>query len=150
MPSRHLLSLLVIFFSLPVLAAKGYHLWYDEDGQAVYSQFAPAEGGQSEIVKPPPPPAEEPEAARKRLEQRLQQFEDTREDQELAAEKTAAADTEAAQRRQRCEEAQQNLVVLEGPPRRLFRTADGVRHLTEEEREAKRAEMKKIIAENCK
>lgn len=149
MPSRHLLPFLVIFCSLPVLAAKGYHLWYDEDGQAVYSQFAPAQGRESELVKPPPPPAESPEVARGRLQQRLQQFEDNREDEELAAEKTAAANTEASQKRERCEAARKNLTLLNGRSRQLFQTADGIRRLTDEERQAQRAEMEKIIAEDC-
>ena len=150
MPSRHLLLPLLIFCSLPALAAKGYHLWYDEDGQAVYSQFAPGQGRESEVVKPPPPPAESPEVARGRLEQRLQQFEDNREDENLAAEKTAAADTEASQKRQRCEAARKNLTLLDGRARQLFQTPEGIRRLTDEERQAKRAEMEKIIAEECK
>ncbi len=150
MPPRHLLPLLALFCSLPVLAAKGYHLWYDKDGKAVYSQFAPAGGGESEIVKPPPPPAESPEEARGRLQQRLQKFEDNREDEELAAEKTAAADTEASQKRQRCEAARKNLSLLNGRPRQLFQTSDGIRRLTDEERQARRAEMQKIIDTDCK
>ncbi len=150
MPLRHLLPLLVVFCSLPALAAKGYHLWYDKDGQAVYSQFAPADGGQSQIVKPPPPPAESPEEARQHLQQRLQQFEDNREDEELAAEKTAAANTEASQQRQRCETARKNLTLLNGRPRQLFQTPDGIRRLTEEERQAKRDEMQKVIDTDCK
>ena len=45
--------------ALPAAAAKGYHLWYDENGQAVYSQFPPDDGRPTETVKPPPPPAED-------------------------------------------------------------------------------------------
>jgi len=132
-------------------AAEGYHLWYDEDGQAVYSQFAPGQGRESTTVKPPPPPAEPPEVARQRLEQRLQQFEDNREDQQLAAEKRAAAGNEAAEAQRRCESARKNLSLLNGRARQLYQTPDGqVVRLSEEERQKRAAEMEKVIAETCK
>ena len=46
--------------------------------------------------------------------------------------------------------ARKNLAVLNGPPRQLIKTADGIRRLTDEERQAKRAEMQKIVDEECK
>ena len=150
MTRYRLLLSLALAAALPAHAAKGVHMYYDEDGQPVYSQFAPADGRESRTVKPPPPPAEAPEVARQRLNERLQQFEDNREDEELAAEKTAAADTEANQKRQRCEAARKNLALLNGRSRQLFQTADGIRRLTDEERQAQRAEMQAIIDADCK
>lgn len=150
MPQIRLFFLLAIVVSLPVGAAKGYHLYYDENGQAVYSQFPPSGGTPSEIVKPPPPPAESPEMARQRLQNRLQQFEDKREDKELAAEKRQASQAEAGQARQRCADARKNLAVLNGPPRQLFQTSTGMRRLTDQERQEQRVEMEKIIAADCK
>lgn len=133
------------------LAAKGYHLWYDENGQAVYSQIPPDDGRETRLVKPPPPPAESPEVARQRLQQQLQQFEDNREDEELAADKAAKAEAEAQVARERCAAARHNLEGLNGPARRLFHTPDGqYQRLSEEEREKRRAELQKVIAEDCR
>lgn len=146
---RRLLLLFMIAATVQVFAAERYHLWYDENGQAVYSQFAPGGGRESKRVGPPPPPAESPEQARARLQQRLQQFEDNREDRELAAEQTAKIQDEAKLKRQRCELARQNMALLNGPARRLFQTEDGIRRLTEEERQAKRTEMQQIIDSDC-
>ena len=150
--SRHLVPVLLgLAISLPSHAAKGYHLWYDENGQAVYSQFAPADGTQGEIVKPPPPPAESPEVARQRLQQQKQKSADFFEDRELSREKTAKANTEAAQAKQRCESARNNLLELSGPPNRLYRQSDGsYKRWDEGEREQRRKEMEEIIAESCK
>jgi hypothetical protein len=150
MTQYRLLLSLTLAAALPAHAANGVHVYYDEDGQPVYSQFAPTDGRETRTVKPPPPPAEAPEVARQRLNERLQQFQDNREDEQLAAQETAEADTKAGQARQRCESARKNLELLNGPPRVLFQTSDGVRRLTEDERQSRRAEMEKIIAEDCK
>ena len=143
--SRHIFPLLLgLAIALPATAEKGYHLWYDENGQAVYSQFAPADGTPGEIVKPPPPPAESPEVAQKRLQQQMQKSADFFEDKELAS-------GEAAQAKQRCEAARRNLQELAGPPNRLYRQSDGsYKRWDEEQREQQRKEMEKIIGENCK
>jgi len=146
-----LLLLCAVVATLPAEAAKGYHLWYDESGQAVYSQFPPADGRQTETVKPPPPPAEAPEVARQRLQEQMQRLEDIKEDKELAGEKTATSETEAAQAEQRCEAARENLEVLNGRPRQLYKKSDGtVVRMDEAERQRQRAEMEKIIAEDCR
>lgn len=151
MPTPRLLYLLGLAACLPAFAAThGFHLWYDESGQAVYSQFGPGDGRQSETVKPPPPPAESAAEARERLQRRLQQFDDNREDQALAREAAGKTQTEAEQRRERCLAARKNLEVLNGPPRQLYRTSDGtVKRLSEEERQRQRAEMEKIVASDC-
>ena len=150
--TRHLFPLLFgIAIACPANAVKGYHLWYDENGQAVYSQFAPEDGAQGEIIKPPPPPAESPEVAQQRLQQQIQKSEDFFEDKALSREEKARAGSEAAQARKRCESARKNMEVLTGPPNRLYRKSDGsFERLDEEQREQQRREMEKIIAENCK
>ena len=151
MRTRSLLFLLGLTATFPASAEKGYHLYYDENGQAVYSQFAPADGKPSETVKPPPPPAESPEVARQRLQQQLQKFEDNREDQSLAAEKRQQSENEAQQAKRRCDAARKNLEVLNGRARQLYQTSDGsVQRMSEDERQKQRAEMEKIIAADCK
>ena len=134
-----------------VHAAKGYHLWYDENGQAVYSQFAPEDGTPSKQVKPPPPPAESPEVAQKRLQEQMQKSADFIEDRELTREKAAKTETQAELDRQRCKTARDNLKELSGPPNRLYRQSDGsYERLDEAERQRRRDEMEKIVAESCK
>lgn len=155
MPKRLCSALLAALFALlaassGAYAAKGYHLWYDENGEAVYSQFPPTGGQTSERVKPPPPPAESPEVAKQRLQRQLQQFEDNREDRALAqqeADKQKAQDEAAAER---CQQARRNLELLDGRPRQLFQKADGsMARLDEPQREQRRQEMRAIIAADC-
>lgn len=89
--------------------------------------------------------------AQKRLQEQLQRFEDNREDQELAQQKADEARTKADRTSQRCDQARKNLEVLSGPPRRLYQSPDGsVQRMDEEQRAKQRAEMEKIIAEDCK
>ena len=146
-----LFFLLVIALAIPAVAAQGAYLWYDEDGNAVYSQSPPPGGQQSRLVKPPPPPAESPEVAQERLNKRLQKFEDEREDEALAEKKVQQAESQAAAAQQRCTGARNNLELLNSSVRRRFQMPDGsVRRLTEEERQPMRAEYEKIIAEDCR
>jgi hypothetical protein len=144
-------TLLALALALPAYAEKGYHLWYDENGEAVYSQFAPGEGRQSQTVKAPPPPAEAPEVAQERLRQQMQRFEDNREDQALAAQEAKQAEQDTARASERCAAARQQIELLNGPARRLFRNSDGtVSRLSEEQREEKRAEMQQIVYTDCR
>ena len=150
MPPRPLILLLATGFSLSASAVeKGYHLWYDDLGQAVYSQFLPPDGRESTLVAAPPPPAEPPEVAKARLDAQLQKFDDNREDEQLQAEKTATIDTLAQQKKARCDAARSNLELLNGPPGLLFKTPDGIRRLTDEDRRAQRTAMEAIVAESC-
>ena len=151
MPRRHLMLPILLLIVSPVLASGGFHKWYDENGQAVYSQFAPPEGSQGEIVKAPPPPAESPEVAQQRLQEQLQRSADLREDKELAATESAQKQAALDRDRQRCAQARTNLERLNGPTRRLFKMPDGsVRRLTEEEREVRRIEAQQAIDQSCR
>jgi hypothetical protein len=124
--------------------------WIDEDGNVVYSQFAPPVDTPGEVVPPPPPPAEDPATAQQRLQEQLQRSADYREDQELAAEKAAEMQTTAERDRERCAQARRNLQNLDGRSRQLYRTPDGsVVRLTEEERQQRRAEAQRVIDEAC-
>ncbi len=147
-----LLSLVIgLALALPAIAEKGVHVWYDENGQPVYSQFAPPEGTPARRVKPPPPPAESPEVAQQRLQEQIQKSADFFEDKELAQEEAAKVERERTQSRQSCEDAQRNLERLTGPPSRLYRQADGsYQRLDETERQRRREEMAKVVAESCK
>jgi hypothetical protein len=146
-----LLSFSVAAIPAALQAAGEVHVWYDENGQAVYSQFPPGEGRASRTIKPPPPPAESPEQATQKLQQQIQSLEDAREDRSLARQSTAEEMTRAEQLRKRCEAARTNLEGLKAGPRQLFRDTDGkIRRFDEAQRQARRAEMEKIIAEDCK
>jgi hypothetical protein len=133
-----------------VFASGAVHKWYDEDGNAVYSQFAPPDGKQAELVKPPPPPAEDPATAQSRLQDQLQRSADYREDKELAAEKAAEAQAATDKSRERCAQAREAMVLLNGPARQLFQLPDGtVQRLSEEERQARREQTQQVIDESC-
>ncbi len=149
---KYLIPLLVgLTIVLPAHAAKGYHLWYDENGQAVYSQFAPDDGTPVQTVKPPPPPAESPEVAQQRLQEQIQKSADFFEDKDLAKKEAAKTEQATEQKKQRCEEARKNLQELTGPPNRLYRQSDGsYKRWDEAQREERRKEMEKMIAESCK
>jgi hypothetical protein len=132
-------------------AAQKFHLWYDEDGQAVYSQFAPGGGRESETVKAPPPPAETAAEARARLQRQLQPSEDRREDESLAEKDATKAASQAEQAERRCKMARENLEVLTGRPRMTYRTGDGeLVRMTPEEQQRKRAEMEAIVERDCR
>jgi hypothetical protein len=151
MPRRHLMLPILLMLAAPLLAADGFHKWYDKDGQAVYSQFAPPEGSDSEIVKPPPPPAESPEVAQQRLQEQLQRSADFLEDKELAATESAAKQAALDRDMQRCTQARRNLELLNGPARQLFQMPDGsVQRLSDEDRQARRVEAQKVIDESCR
>ena len=151
MSRRRLSAGIFLLTTLPAFAAGGVHKWIDENGEVVYSQFAPPQSRQSELVKPPPPPAESPEVAQKRLQEQIQRSADFREDKELAASEAAKQQAEAERTKTRCEQARSNLAGLEGRARQLFRMPDGsVQRLSAEQREAKRAEAQKAIDENCR
>ena len=132
-------------------AAQKFHLWYDENGQAVYSQFAPSDGRDSQTVKPPPPPAESAAEARARLQRQLQPYEDRREDESLAEQDAAKAAKAAEQAERRCRMARENLEVLTGRPRMTYRTEDGeLVRLDPAEQQRKREEMEAIVKRDCR
>jgi hypothetical protein len=151
MPRCRLIVPILLLIAPPLMAAGGVHKWYDEDGQAVYSQFSPPAGSESEIVKPPPPPAEAPEVAQQRLQEQLQRSADYLEDKALSAEEASEQQAALDRDRERCAQARKNLEVLNGRARQLFQMPDGsVRRLTEEERQARRAQAQQAIDESCK
>lgn len=132
-------------------AAQKFHLWYDEDGQAVYSQFAPGDNRESQTLKPPPPPAETAAEARARLQRQLQPYEDRREDESLAEKDAAKAASQAEQAERRCKMARENLEVLTGRPRMTYRTGEGeLVRMTPEEQQRKREEMEAIVERDCR
>ena len=146
-----LLLIITIIATTSTHAGKEFHRWYDENGQAVYSQFEPVNGVDSQRVKAPPPPAEPPEVAQQRLQEQIQKSADFFEDRELAREQAAKAETETRQNQERCEAARGNLEQLAGSPNRLVRQSDGsYKRLDEADRERRREEMEKIIEESCK
>ena len=115
------------------IGGQGYHLWYDENGQAVSPIRLAARAG-----KPAGQAATalaDPEGARQQLQDCLQRFEDQREDEAMAREKgdrLRPTRTKCAPLHRR---AQQPGKTSTARPAGCS-TADGVRRLTDQERQA--------------
>lgn len=151
MPKSGFLLIICAAVAMPAISAKGVHLWYDENGQPVFSQFAPKAGTDSTKVKPPPPPAESPEVARARLQRQLQELEDRREDQALTDQKATKAASDRQRSDERCWQARRNLETLNGRSRQLFQKSDGeVVRMDDAERERQRAQMQQVIDKDCR
>lgn len=140
-------GVLLLIFS-PINEAKTY-FYYDENGQAVYSQTPPPDNRETRTIKPPPPPAE-PERAHKELYERRQYFLDRKEDHEIAAEKSARDKEISGAKKENCKRAKANLSKYQTGGRRLYRDKDGAykRH-TQEKLDQLIQEQQNIIKENC-
>ncbi len=150
MQSGRLLFILAtaLILTLASQAQGQSYRWVDENGVTHYSQRPPVDKESVEI-KPPPPPATPPEEAWKKLNQERLQQEDTREDRKQDAEQAKKEADYKKKRAEACTAARNNLAAYEGPPG-LVQTPDGeYKRFTEEEREAKRQEARKLIQEYC-
>ncbi|HTT07476.1 MAG TPA: DUF4124 domain-containing protein [Gammaproteobacteria bacterium] len=123
--------------------------WVDENGQVQYSQ-SPPPGGKAETVEPPP--KVDTEQAVEELKAKEKGFDDRRKAEAKAAETDAKKEQDAAAKQKNCEAAKSNLEGMEAAPQKSFKTdAAGNRvRLTDDERQKTIADMKKIIARDCK
>lgn len=132
------------------LAQAAMYKWVDENGVTQYTQYPPPDR-KVDVIAPPPPPAEDPEGAQKKLEATLQKQDEQRKATATAEEEQTKAAAEAKQREAQCQAARKNLEVLTTGGRKRVIGPDGVAtYLPEEDRQARIAEAKKVIAETCK
>lgn len=139
--------LLASFVFLPALASAQAYRWVDEKGGVHYGQVPP-KGAAYTTVGPAAPPASAPnqDALNKSLQ-------DAVKDEPRRQEAAAKAAEAEAQRQLRCKTALDQLAYLDAtPPRRMMKTDDkgAVSRVTEEEHQARRAEIQKSADENCR
>jgi len=141
---------LCLLFTSQGIVAKTY-IWYDDTGQAVFSDVPPTDNRQTQIATPPPPPAESPAEARKRLDQRLEKFMDTREDRQLTTQKQEKEQASAKRKQTSCDIARRNLTKLQQKPNALAVDSKGQYHrYTIEQRAEKIQQQMKTIELNCR
>ena len=137
---------LLLLAALPLAAGAQAYRWVDEKGQVHYSQTPPP-GKKVEPVAPPRPPSSAPN--QEALNQSLESERASAPERAAAAERTAAA---RQQIEQQCKQAREQLAYMEAKTARRLGTTDeqgNVSRVSEEEFQARRAELQRVIAEGC-
>jgi hypothetical protein len=136
----------LLLAALPLAAGAQAYRWVDENGQVHYSQTPPP-GKKAEPVAPAPPPAAAPNVDA--LKQSLAD--------EKAAEPEGRAQAERMaeyhqQLEQQCKQAREQLAYMEAKTSQRLGTTDeqgNVSRVTEEQFQARRSELQRVIAERC-
>ena len=131
---------------LPSLAASEAYRWVDERGQVHYTQVPPP-GKKVEPVGPPPPPSANPN--QDALNQSMAADKEGEADRQKEADRAFQQQANLATQ---CRQARESLAYMEAKTaQRLGKTDDkgNVARVTEEEFQARRAELQKIIGESC-
>ena len=131
---------------LPILAAGQAYRWVDDKGQVHYSQVPPPDR-KAEPVGPPPPPSANPN--QDALNQSMAEGKEGEADRQKEADRAFQQQANLATQ---CRQARENLAYMEAKTARRLGTTDdkgNVARVTEEEFQARRAELQKIINESC-
>ena len=136
----------LLLAALPMAAGAQAYRWVDEKGQVHYSQTPPP-GKNAQPVGPPPPPSAAPN--QESLNQSLASDRDAEPDQRAQADR-AAQDQQQAE--QQCRQAREQLAYMDEKTARRLGTTDeqgNVSRVTEEQFQARRAELLQVISERC-
>ena len=139
----------VLFIALllsPLSAGAQAYRWVDDKGQVHYSQVPPP-GRSAQSVGPPPPSAAAPN--QDSLNQSLADKNAAEPEKRAEAERLSQAE---AQREQQCRQAREQLTYMEAKTARRLGTTDeqgNVSRVTEEQFQARRAELQQVISERC-
>lgn len=139
--------LVVAAFALAVvpLASAELYKYVDKNGKTVYSDTPPTDVDAKRMT-PPPPPA----GNAKSYVERDKEAQKAREKSGEDAKKTAEKEKVEQQKKLRCEQAKGNLQIYTDGGRILKNNASGERdYMSDEEIEAERAKMQKIVDEAC-
>ena len=139
-------SLAWLLLAVPLAAGAQAYRWVDDKGQVHYSQTPPP-GKKAEAVAPPPPVSASPN--QDALNQSLEAERAAEPERRQAAEAAAA---NQQQLQQQCNQAREQLAFMEAKTARRLGTTDdkgNVARVTEEEFQARRAELQRAIAERC-
>lgn len=130
----------------PLAAAAEVYRWVDEKGQVHYSQNPPP-GVSAQPVGPPPPASAAPN--QDSLNQALESEKSRAPERNAEAERTAQA---KQQLDQQCRQTREQLAYMEEKTARRLGTTDdngNVSRVTEEQFQARTAELKAFISEHC-
>jgi hypothetical protein len=145
---RLILIVAISLIFIPGTYAKMYK-WVDAEGNTQYTQQPPPGDIEAEVIKPPP--KVDTDKAQKQLDEQQKQLDNIRKTREEEAEEQQKKGNEVAVRESNCALAKDKLGRLNGNPRVYSVDADGVRtRLSEDVRQAKLAEARKMIKEYCK
>jgi len=145
---RLLLGAMLIAITLSAHAA--FYKWVDANGVTQYSQSPPPSGHYQEMRSPSPPPVGDTTAEQQKVEA-------SSPTQGSAPARAATPPPDAQQqaklqmeREQYCQHAEQSLATLENHARLRYTAEDGsIRVMSEEEKQAKITETRKMIDETC-
>jgi Domain of unknown function (DUF4124) len=128
---------------LPMVAVAQAYRWVDDKGQVHYSQVPPP-GKDAQPVGPPPPPAANPN--QDSLDQSMAEAKETQGDRQKSADR---AFQEKSNKEAQCRDAREGLAYMDAKTAKRMGTPDNkgnVRRLTQEEFQARRAELQQILA----
>lgn len=156
-PTIHVLRTLLVRVLLglapclpPAPALAEVYRWVGPDGVTVYSRRPPPDAPAAEIREAPAPSAEDAQRSDARVRALVEQEFDQRFEAQRAAEEAAKQSAVKAQRQTNCAAARRNLEALENLGTRMVRTPDGeYLRLSEADREARMAEARGQIEQNC-
>lgn len=138
--------------AISITAQAGVYRWVDDQGGVHYSETPPPAGNKDRgtRVHTLGAPSGGAEQGRQRSEAIQNQLKAIETQRQQASEAQTKAEAEATRRETNCKAARQNLANLEIRTNRRIRDSEGnVTTLTEEERQKKMAEARKLIEENC-
>lgn len=131
------------------LQADEIYKWVDGDGVTHYSQQPPPSGDAAR-VRVDSPPADEIERERQQMEATGERLEVQREQRREAEQEARESATDREQREQRCADLRSSLTKLTENRRLLVPDGEeGVRRLSEGERQERVAERRSQIEEYC-
>lgn len=136
-----------MFALLPLVVQAEVYRWTDAKGQRHYSQFPPP-GAQTNTLAPPPPASAAPnqESLNRTLD------ESTKAEPKIREEAAKAAEDQA-RRQQQCQQAREQIAYMDSMSgRRRMTTTDeqgNVSRVTDEQVNARRAEMESLVASSC-
>lgn len=139
---------LLIFCLAPVSGYAAMYKWVDEEGNTHYTQQPPPEGVEGTTVKPPP--KVDTEQAVKELQQTREKLQKIEEEHTKQQDETAKQQNQAALKKENCRKAQARLSSLQNARRlRAVDEEGNVTRTTEEEHQARIAEVQEKVKKNC-
>jgi hypothetical protein len=132
--------------ALAPAASAALYKYLDKNGKTVYSDTPPTDVDAKRLSAPPPPAT----GNGKSYVERDKEAQKAREKSGEDAKKTAEKEKAEQQKKLRCEQARSNLQIYTDGGRILKNNASGERdYMSDEEIEAERAKMQKIVDEAC-